>query len=355
MTAAPPRTPPTPRVVVRARRPPISARVNLRVLALTVLGTSLLLGVAAVAMSLGEFPITIAEVARATLGIGEVDDRHAFIVRTLRLPRVLTAILVGFALAGSGAVFQGLVRNPLVAPDVIGINAGAGLAAVFWIVTLQSTGLLPVAAFAGATATAFAVYVLTWRKGITGNRLVLVGIGANAILAALTTLLIVRYPIERVSSAVLWQTGTLYGSGWGNVTALALGVGLLLPTALWLMRRLQTIQLGDELARGLGVRVEIGRAGLIVVGSGLAAVAVAAGGPIGFVALISPHIARMLAGPLTGGVLVLAGVVGALMLTASDLVAQHAFSPISLPVGVVTAAVGAPYFLFLLYRTNRAI
>jgi iron complex transport system permease protein len=340
---------------VRPARLPVSTRVSLRTLAFGAAAAVLAAAVAAATMTLGGFPLTIPDVVRATLGIGEVPGDHAFIVRTLRLPRVLTAALVGAALAASGAIFQGLVRNPLVAPDIIGVNAGAALVAVYLIVVTGSTALLPVGAFAGAVVTAFAVYLFTWRKGISGNRLVLVGIGVNAVLAALTTLLLVRYPVEQIAPAVLWTTGTLYASAWRDVIVLAAALAVLLPAGLWLVRHLGALQLGDDTARSRGVRAEPARAALITVGAALAAAAVSAGGPIGFVALITPHIARMLAGPLTGGVLLLSALLGAVLLGASDLVAQHAFSPISLPAGIVTAAVGAPYFLYLLYRTNRVI
>lgn len=335
----------------RRRRLGLSTRVELRTAGLVGVVTTLGLAVAVLTMTLGEFPVPFVDVVTTTLGLG--DGEFDFVVRTLRLPRTLAAIGVGVALATSGAIFQGLVRNPLVAPDIIGVNAGASLAAVFMIVTGGPSALIPAAALAGALATTAAVYGLTWREGISGNRLVLVGIGINAVLAALTTLLIVRYPIEQVSSAVLWLTGTLYARDWGHVAAIAVGLAVLVPTALALMPQLRVVQLGDDSARALGARVELIRTGLLVVGAALAASAVAIAGPVGFVALMTPHVARMLAGPLTGGVLLLSGSLGALLVLTSDLIAQHAFSPISLPVGVVTAAVGAPYFLYLLYRRHR--
>jgi iron complex transport system permease protein len=340
---------------VTLRRPagvPLSARVSLRTFAFGMLAAGITAGVAAWAMTLGEFPISVPDVVTATFGLGDGGPAE-FVVRRLRLPRVLTAVLVGAALAASGAIFQGLVRNPLVAPDIIGVNAGAALVAVSFITVTGSATLVPVGAFTGALVTAFLVYAITWRRGISAARLVLVGIGVTAILSALTTLVLVRYPAEQIAPAVLWTTGSLSGSGWPQVAVLAVGVGGCLPVALWLTRHLGILQLGDDTARNLGIRAEPSRAALIAVGAALAAFAVAAGGPIGFVALISPHITRMLAGPLTAGVLLLAALIGALMLSLSDLVAQHAFSPISVPAGVITAAVGAPYFLFLLYRTNR--
>lgn len=337
----------------RARRLHVSTRVDLRVAALVSVVVVLALVIATWTMTLGEFPVPFADVLTTSLGRG--DGTYDFVVRTLRLPRTLAAIGVGVALATSGAIFQALVRNPLVAPDIIGVNAGASLAAVFVIVSGGTSALIPVAALFGALGTTAGVYGLTWRKGISGNRLVLVGIGVNAVLAALTTLLIVRYPIEQVSSAVLWLTGTLYARSWEHVAGIAIGLAVLVPAALALMPQLRALQLGDDIARALGSRAEPARTGLLVAGAALAGSAVAVAGPVGFVALMTPHIARMLAGPLTGGVLMLAGALGALLVLASDLIAQHAFSPISLPVGVVTAAVGAPYFLYLLYRSNRRL
>lgn len=334
--------------VVRVRG--VSARVRPRVIVVGAVTGAVALSLAAWTMTLGDFPVPLWQVIATTLGLGT--GEHDFVVRTLRLPRTLAAAGVGLALGASGAVFQGLVRNPLVAPDIIGVMTGASVAAVALIVTGGPTALLPVAAFAGAVLTAGLVYALTWRGGVTGNRLVLVGIGINAIMAALTTFLIVRFPIERVAPAVLWQTGTLYGRGWHHVAWIGIGLAVLLPATLALMPRLRAIQLGDDTAAALGTPVEWSRAGLLVAGAGLAAVAVAVAGPVAFVALMVPHVARMLLGPLTGGVLAVAAVIGAVVVLASDLIAQHAFSPVSLPVGVVTAAVGAPYFLYLLYHTN---
>ena len=330
-----------------------SGRVSRRTTALVAMSSAVVVALAVWAMTLGDYPIGASDVLSVALGGGEGQD--GFIVRTLRLPRVLAAIGAGVALAASGAIFQGLVRNPLVAPDIIGVMAGATLAAVTAITAFQSASVVPVAAFVGAIVSAFVVYGLTWRKGISGNRLVLVGIGVNALLAALTTLVIVRFPVERVTPAIVWMTGTLYGSAWGDVVWLGGSLAVLLPAGLLLMSRLRVVQLGDDTAAALGTRTEASRGALLAIGAALAAAAVAVAGPVAFVALMPPHIARMLAGPLTGGVLLLAGLLGAALVLGSDVIAQHAFSPISLPVGIVTAAVGAPYFLFLLYRVNRDV
>lgn len=342
----------TPRVVVRTRRPlRVSLRGRRRTLLLLTVTAAAVAAVALWSLMLGDYPVGVVDVVRILAG--DDQGQASFIVRGLRAPRVAAGLLVGAELGASGAVFQGLVRNPLVAPDIIGVNAGAGTVAVAVIVTGASFVILPAAAFAGAVATAFTVYGLTWRRGITGARLVLVGIGVNAVMAALTTLMVVRFPVERVTPAVVWLTGTLYARDWAHVAGVAAGVAVLLPAALALLPRLRLLQLGDDAARALGSTGEPDRAGLLVAGAGLAGVAVAVAGPIAFVALMSPHIARMLAGPLTGGVLLLAALVGALVVLGADLIAQHAFSPVSLPVGLVTAAVGAPWFLVLLYRANR--
>lgn len=329
-----------------------SWRVRPRVVGVGATATVVAIALMAWTMTMGDFPVPLDELAATTFGLGS--GEYDFVVRTLRLPRTLSAALVGMALGASGAIFQGLVRNPLVAPDIIGIMSGASLVAVATIVLGLSSAFLPLGAFLGAIAAAALIYLLSWRGGITGGRLVLIGIGVNAALAAATTFMIVRFPVERVSSAVLWQAGTLYGRTWEHVAWIAAGLVVLLPSAGWLMRHLRTLQLGDDAAAALGLRTEPSRAGLLVVGSGLAAIAVAVAGPVAFVALMVPHMARMLVGPLTGGVLVVAGLLGAVLVLASDLIAQHLFSPTSLPVGVVTAAVGAPYFLYLLYRTNRS-
>ncbi len=326
-----------------------STRVNTHVLLMAAIALLVLAVLATWAMSLGSYRIPFVDVARAVAGEGTPD--HELIVRQLRLPRVISAMLIGASLAMSGAIFQGLVRNALVSPDVIGIETGAALFAVFWIITRQTQALLPLAAFTGAIATAVVIYLLSWKGGIAPNRLILVGIGVGATLSAATTLLIVRFPVEVVRPAVVWTMGSLYGSTWSDVRTLLVVVSILAPTAVVLTWPLRTMQLGDDVTRGLGVPLERTRLGLIAVACGLCAVATALAGPIAFVALMVPHMARMIAGPLSGSVMVFSAVLGACFLLLADIVGQHML-PVALPTGVVTAAVGAPYFLLLLYRFN---
>lgn len=337
-------------------RPPlrsvaVSVRYRPTVLLVGGLAAVLMVAVMGWTMTLGDARIPIAAVLTTVLGVGS--GEHDFVVLTLRLPRTLAAIGVGIALATSGAVFQSLLRNPLVSPDLVGVTGGASLTAVVLIVIYRNPSVAPVGALLGALGATALLYVLTWRGGVTGNRLVLVGIALHALLTALTTLVLVRFPLEQIASAVLWLTGTLYASDWQQVRWLFAGLLVLLPAALALMPRLRALELGTNVATALGARTQLTRAALLFVAAALAAAGVAVAGPVGFVALVVPHVARLLLGPLTGGVLIVAGLLGALLVLLSDLIAQHLLSPVSLPVGVVTAAVGAPYFLYLLLQTNR--
>lgn len=339
------------RVPVRIQHLGISTRVSPWTVSLTLLLVIGCLTVGAWSMTLGAYPISVGDVIRAAFG-APAAPQDEFIVTGLRLPRVIVALLAGGALAASGAIFQSLVRNPLAAPDIIGVNSGAGVIVVFLVVTGAPAALIAPGAFLGALAAAAAVYLLTWRQGISGARLVLVGIGANAMFSALITLMIVRFPVDRATLAVWWQSGTLHGSASGDAWLLVATLTVLLPAGMWLARAANVMGFGDDAARGLGLRVERARLCLLAVGAALAAVAVAAAGPIGFVALISPHIARMIAGSYTAGVLLLSGAIGAAMVLTADIAAQHAFA-FPVPVGILTAAVGAPYFIYLLARAGR--
>ncbi len=335
--------------LVLVRVGPFSFRANLRVVALVAGAAALLAALALWGLTLGDVRFSWSEIAQAIAGQGP--PSATFIVRDLRLPRILAALLVGPMLAMAGAIFQGLVRNPLVAPDVIGINAGASAAAVLWIVTRKPPALVPVAAFLGAVAAAAAIYLLTWRGRIATGRLIVVGIGVNALLTAATTFLLVQARIQDAGRAVLWMTGSLYAADWADVRLLAAALAVLGPLGATLMPALRVLQLGDLGAAALGMRVERRRLALLLVGCALAAVAVSVAGPVGFVALMVPHAARLLAGPMTGGVFLFTGLLGGLLLLGADLVAQHGL-PASLPVGVVTAVLGAPYFLAVLYRSG---
>ena len=332
---------------------PVSALIQSRVIVIGVAGLILAGTLLVIGLIVGDFPIGAWDALGEAFWArgGEFD----FIVNTLRFPRVIVAILAGMCLGMSGAIFQALINNPLVSPDIIGVNTGAAVFAVLILATGKNIGLLPVAAFGGALGAAAIIYLLAWNRGVSGSRLVLVGVGVQALLGAVITFITVRFPIERIAAAARWQAGSLFGVSWADARTLTIGLLLLTPAAFVLTQRLRLLQLGDEAAAGLGIHVERDRLALIAVASGLAAVAVAVIGPLGFVALLAPHMVRLMVGQLTGGTLLLTAVVGGAFLLSADLIAQRLFAPTSLPAGVVTGAIGGPYFLFLLARYNRAL
>ena len=304
-----------------------------------------------VSLSLGDFKIPVIDVVKTLFGGG--DKATEFIVNRLRLPRALTGLMVGAALGMSGAIFQSIARNPLASPDIIGVTYGASAFAVFAIVTLGLTGVaVSLLAIAGAVLTAFVMYVLAWRHGVSSYRLILIGIGIGAIATSVTSYLLTKARVEIAQQALIWLTGSLNGRDWSNVRSMGITLAVLAPLTVFMVHRLRILQLGDETAYGLGLRVESSRLGLIVIGVLLAAVATAAAGPIGFVAFVAPPIARRLTRS-PGPAMIASALLGALVVALSDLIAQHAFGDTQLPVGVVTGVVGAPYLMFLLARSNR--
>jgi len=345
---------PTPLDLAQARAVVATARRHGRPRAIAV-GASLAVATFAalcVSVSMGEFPIALAHVVPAMVGLGAAQE--TFIVQELRLPRALCGLLVGVAFGMSGAIFQSLARNELASPDVIGITAGASAAAVLVIVVMGGSSVsISLAALGGGLATAAGIYVLAYRRGVSAYRLILIGIGVAAGLSSLTSYLLTRAEISEVQRATVWLTGSLNARSWDQVTTVALAVAVFVPLALVLARGLRGLTLGDDAARGIGVRVELVRAAVVVTAVALAAFATAAAGPVAFVAFVSAPIARRLIG--TGDVaLVPAALVGALLLTCADVVAREALGPIELPVGVLTGILGAPYLLWLLTRINRA-
>jgi iron complex transport system permease protein len=330
----------------------MSTRIDVR--AVTVSAVALaLLGVAfAWNISVGDFPIPIADVVGELTGMGGSDD-SSFIIRTLRLPRTLTAVLVGAALGLSGQVFQRMVHNPLASPDILGVTSGAAAAAVFAIVMLgESSTVVTQSAIAGSVVTVAVVYLLAIKKGLSSYRLVLIGIGITAMLESVIAFLLTRAELFEARRASVWLAGSLNGRGWEYVRPLTVALIILVPVTLLAARQLRALEFGDDTACGIGVAVRRSKLALSLFGAALAAVATAAAGPVGFVALVSPQIARRLIGCHSLG-LVPAAVVGALIMVVSDLIARRLFAPVELPVGVITAIVGAPYLLWLLARANK--
>jgi len=339
---------------VRLRRFPLSFRVDRRVPVVLAALALLALFSLVFNVSQGEYPVPPLEVVKTILGLPANPD-YAFVINTLRLPRALVALLVGMGLATAGTILQGLTRNPLAAPEIIGINAGASLVAVAFIVLLPgvSVAWLPVAAFLGGLGAAIAIYLLAWNRGSSPVRLILVGIGLTALTGSLTSLMITFGEINAVSQALVWLTGSVYGRSWEHLWPLLPWLVIFLPLALVLARNLDTLNMGDDLAQGLGSRVEWTRSLLLLCTVALAGASVATAGTIGFVGLMAPHLARQLVGPSHAGLIPVAALTGACIVELADLVGRLLFAPIELPCGVITAVIGAPYFLWLLYRDRN--
>jgi iron complex transport system permease protein len=306
----------------------------------------------------GEMYISPLEIAKTLFGNGS--DMNEVVIYTFRLPRILVALLAGMLLAVAGAILQGMIRNPLASPDVLGITGGAAAAVVMFLTLFSdenhsltiSIHWLPLAAFLGATITALLVYVLSWKNGMAPLRLVLIGVGISALMQACTTLLMITGPIYRASQANVWITGSVYGASWKHVTLLAPWALILLAISFLSVRKMNIQELGDELAIGAGVSLQKQRFFLLLLSTALTGGAVAFAGGIGFVGLMAPHMARRLVGSSFGALLPASALLGAILVMAADLAGRMLFAPMEIPAGVFTAAVGAPYFVYLLYKSR---
>ncbi|MFI0821087.1 FecCD family ABC transporter permease [Streptomyces sp. NPDC021098] len=308
-----------------------------------------------VSIGVGEFPIGLSRVIATVFGEGERVDQ--FVIMDLRMPRALAGIVVGIALGVSGAITQSVARNPLASPDILGITAGAGAVSVFLVTvsggaTAAVVGAvgLSAAALVGGLATGLLVYFLAWRRGIDGFRLILIGISVSAVMQAITTWLLATADIKDVARAQAWLVGSLDNRSWGEVRTALWCTLVLLVVVSCVAFQFKPMHLGDEVAAGLGVRYSMVRAVLLLCAVLLAGVAVSAAGPVPFVALVAPQVAMRLARCPTPP-MAASGMVGALLLIGADLVARTAL-PITLPVGVVTAAIGGPFLVYLLVRAN---
>ncbi|MCW8218115.1 MULTISPECIES: FecCD family ABC transporter permease [Streptomyces] len=285
--------------------------------------------------------------------LGEQVPGASFTVGRLRLPRAVLAVVAGFSFGMAGVTFQTMLRNPLASPDIIGISSGASAAAAIAIVTLSLDEIqVSVLAIVAALVVALVVYGLAFRDGVVGTRLILIGIGISAMLDSVTSYVLSRAAEWDLQEAMRWLTGSLNGVSWDQTVPALLALAVLAPVLLSQARNLSAMQLGDDTASALGVRVERTRITVIVAAVCLIAFATAAAGPIAFVAFLSGPIAARLVGG-GGSLLVPAGLVGALLVLAADFAGQFAFDT-RFPVGVVTGVLGAPYLVYLIVRTHRA-
>lgn len=337
-------------IVVRAGR--FSVRAERRSLLVVAVLLAVIAAVSVLAMTFGEYPLSPGRVFAALLGTG--DDRlGTYFVRELRAPRVVAALGVGAALGAAGCIFQQITRNPLGSPDITGFTVGAATGAVLQIVVFDGgPAAIALGALVGGFATGAAVYLLARGPGMGGTRFVLVGIGISFVLQGVNSLLVVKAELDKAQTAAQWLAGSFNATSWAEVLALLAALVVLLPAAVLLSRPLGVMMIGDDLATGLGVRADRRRIELIGIGVVLTAVSVAVAGPIAFVALAAPQLARRLC--RTSGVgMGAAAVMGSLLVLVSDVLAQRLLAPTQLPVGVVTGVLGGAYLVWLLAREWR--
>lgn len=332
--------------VIAGRR----ARHRRHAVATIVLGI-LLFALFAASLMIGNTFYTPDEVLRVIFG--ETVPGASFTVGDLRLPRSILAVLTGIGFGIAGVTFQTLLRNPLASPDIIGISNGASAAAVFGIIVLSVNGpVVSMLALAGAVVTAVAIYLLSIKGGFAGTRLILIGIGVSMMLQSVISYLLSRAPNWDIQVAMQWLTGSLNSASWERVVPMAIAAAVIVPFLLVQGRSLGALQLGDDSAAGLGVRVNATRLVFILGAVALLAFATAATGPIAFVSFMAGPIAARITGP-GANLLLPSAFVGAVLVLGGDLIAQFALGT-RYPVGVVTGVLGAPYLIYLLIRTNRS-
>ena len=296
----------------------------------------------------GSSVITMEQIVELLLHPGE--DPQSQIIWNIRMPRTIVGALVGINLSLSGAILQAIMLNPLADPHIIGISSGAGLAGVVIMILFPALEyLITPVAFVGAMLAAICIYILAWKNGIKPVRIILAGVAVSAFLSAGISGLMIFYS-DRVHGALMWMVGGLAARSWPHVSIILpyaiIGLVLALASASYL----NILQLGDEMARGLGVNVEVTRIIMTAIAALLAASAVSVVGLLGFVGLVVPHAARLLIGSDYRYLLPAAALLGVAIVTLSDTFARVIFAPIELPVGIIMAFLGAPFFLFLLRR-----
>lgn len=315
--------------------------------------TAIALALAGAALMLGDYDVPPGELAQVLSGHGS--GLADFVVLDLRLPRLTMGVLVAVAFGLSGAVFQGVLRNPLASPDIIGVSGGASVGAVLALVVLGLSGpWVSLTAFGAALAVAAATYLLSWNGGVAGQRFVLTGVGLAFVASSVLGYLLTRSDVHDAQTAMVWMVGSLGSPDWDAIALVAIALVALVPLTAAAVSRLRLLQLGDETATALGVRSEPARAGVLVLAVALAAVATAAVGPVAFVAFTAPPVARRLVGD-GGPALLMSALTAVVIVLSADLAAQHLLPQREVPVGIVTGAVGGPFLLWLLATSGRAL
>ncbi|WP_338540151.1 FecCD family ABC transporter permease [Paenibacillus tundrae] len=323
---------------------------------LFVLG-ALIISAFIISMNTGFTKLSAIEVLKTLFGAGT--PKQELILFEFRLPRIVIAVLVGAGLALSGAILQGVSRNALADPGILGINAGAGLVVMLFVSFFPTTTaapifLLPILALIGSSFAAFLIYVLSYKKGegIMPTRMLLTGIGVAAGISSAMIVLTLRLSPEKYQFVATWMAGSIWGSNWKFVWALLPFIVILVPLVLYKARVLNVLNLGDQTATGLGAPVNRERLILLAAAVGLAGSCVSVSGGIGFVGLIGPHLARRLVGPKHQFLLPASALIGSLLVLVADTVGRVILQPSEMAAGILVSIIGAPYFLYLLSRTK---
>nr|WP_211205738.1 iron ABC transporter permease [Orenia marismortui] len=311
-----------------------------------------------ISLNLGSFSIDTWDIIKTLLGQGT--NKQEIVIFSIRLPRIILAILVATGLAISGTVLQAITKNDLADPGILGINSGAALAVVIYIYYMNGNvyaGIsnttiftMPLIALLGAVLGSFLIYTFAWKKGINATRLILIGIGINAAFQALLIVFQLKFTTQEFNRVMVWTSGSIWGSNWKYVFTILPWLLFFIVLTFYKSRYLDVLNLGDELSIGLGVEVEKERRVLLLASVALAGVATAVAGSISFLGLISPHISRRLVGAKHKMLIPTASLVGTLLLLAADTIARNLLAPIELPVGIVMSIIGVPYFIYLMIK-----
>ncbi|NQX71718.1 iron ABC transporter permease [Paenibacillus alba] len=327
-----------------------------------IIGVGLILLTAYISLTNGAFDITLRDIVRTLL---RIQPQHDFdlVIFEFRLPRIVIAVLVGMGLGMAGAVVQSLTRNNLADPGILGINAGAGMAMVIFLFFYQGkmkgtswTSILamPLVGLIGGLGAALLIYLFSWKNGrLESQRLLLTGIAIASGLTAVTLFITLKMNAKDFEMAAVWASGSIYNANWKYILSILPWLVLLIPILVSRSRILDVFQLKEDTVRSLGVTVEKQQALLLLSSIGIVSACVSVSGGIGFIGLMSPHIARRLVGIAHKRLLPVCAIVGALLVIVSDFIAKTLFTPAELPVGVVIAIIGVPYFVWLLYRNKH--
>lgn len=325
-----------------------TSHVSFRAIGFYVITLSLMVLLFGLSIRLGTYTLSFEEIWAAF----QPDDKNYFTLMEYRLPRAVLAILLGGALAISGVLVQSVVRNPLASPDILGINNAAGLVAVSVLMFLPNLAFywMPIFAFLGGVLS-FVILWIVCGFNFRPIKMAIIGVALSALWAAISHYLMLTNPVE-INTAMLWLTGSLWGRSWSYLNVVLPWLVVLLPLPFIFCRDLDTLGLGENKASTLGVTVNKVQISVLVLAVALSTTAVAICGPIAFLGLVAPHLARRLVGGRHRTLLPAALIIGALLLQLSDILARVIAPPTELPAGILTAIIGAPYFFYLLMRTK---